>query len=126
MSLTRSTSEARIRFHRNINIFRRIRRGRPAQGAATPEPSRVSPMSKKVQHQESSSSAEPRDSIAYMTVMRHPEGWALMVEDIEEPAWVLSTKKKAVKAAREAAEELGTLLRVLTSKGKLQREISYA
>jgi hypothetical protein len=39
-----------------------------------------------------------------MTVRPVPgEGWSLLVDDMAQPAWTVSTRSKAVAAARDAA-----------------------
>lgn len=60
-----------------------------------------------------------------MRVVSVDDGWALMVDDVDEPAWVVSTKKKAVKAAKGAAQDLGTELVIHTAAGKVQKRFDY-
>ena len=62
-----------------------------------------------------------RPNIERMRVEKKTRGWALMVDDITEPAWVVSTKARAVAAAKDAAAFHECLLRVLTSGGGVQR-----
>lgn len=49
------------------------------------------------------SSHPPVPPIQRMAVRPHPQGWALRVDGIEEPAWVLESRDRAVAAARSAA-----------------------
>lgn len=56
-------------------------------------------------------------SLDSLRVVNHPEGWALMVEDIKVPAWVVSTRAKAVRAAHRAARDLRAKLTVHGPKG---------
>lgn len=65
-------------------------------------------------------------SIDTMAVKPHDDGWALKVDDLKEPAWVVSTKKRAVQAAKDAARFHEATLRVFTQSGKLQKEFDYA
>lgn len=65
-------------------------------------------------------------SIDTMTVQPHSDGWALKIDNLKEPAWVVSTKKRAVKAAKDAAKFHEATLRVLTQQGKLHKEFDYA
>ncbi|MEZ4321942.1 MAG: hypothetical protein R3F61_31005 [Myxococcota bacterium] len=44
-----------------------------------------------------------------------------MVDDLAEPAWTVSTKKKAVAAAVPTARELGARLVIETRTGGVQR-----
>jgi hypothetical protein len=64
--------------------------------------------------------AEP-PPIAAMTVGPRGRGWALTVDDLPEPAWVVGTRKAAVAAARDAARFHRAELRVLTRTGKVSK-----
>jgi hypothetical protein len=44
-----------------------------------------------------------------------------MVDGVDEPAWIVSTKNRAVNAAKDAAAFHKAVLRVLTRTGKVQR-----
>jgi len=58
-----------------------------------------------------------------MEVRPHDDGWMLQIPGIKEPAWVVSTKAKAVAAAKDAASYHGATLSVFTKAGKLQKQI---
>lgn len=60
-----------------------------------------------------------------LTMSPHPDGWALLVDDIETPAWVVSTKRTAVKSARRAARDLACQLVVQTRTGRVSRSFDY-
>lgn len=70
--------------------------------------------------------AEPPPEIDTMVVKAHDDGWALKVDNVDEPAWVVSTKKQAVKAAKKAAQFHEATLRVLTKAGKVQKTMDFA
>ena len=59
--------------------------------------------------------------IRAMTVRPRDGGWALLVDDLAEPAWIVRTRKAAVAAARDAARFHGAALRVLTRSGKVSQ-----
>lgn len=61
--------------------------------------------------------------IERMDVQPHERGWALIVDDVREPAWVVTTKKKAVAAARACARYHEAALFVHTRTGRVS-EIS--
>lgn len=61
-----------------------------------------------------------------MAVVPHADGWALMVGKVQEPAWVVSSKNKAVAAAKGAAEDHAAVLRIHDRHGDIQRELSFA
>lgn len=42
-------------------------------------------------------------SVERMAVRPHDRGWQLTIDGVDQPAWVVRTKAKAVQAAREAA-----------------------
>ncbi len=65
-------------------------------------------------------------AIRALEVVSRDGGWALMVDDVAEPAWVVSTKRRAVSNASDCAAFHGCLLRVRTKSGKVQRERDYA
>jgi uncharacterized protein YggE len=69
-------------------------------------------------------SPEPTD-IDQLVVRYSGQGWALMVEDLATPAWTVSTKAKAVEAAKEIAEDCEALLVVETQNGKPQKRFDY-
>jgi hypothetical protein len=60
-----------------------------------------------------------------LRVVRRQDGWALLVDDIEEPAWVVSRKSRAVEAATDAARFHHATLIVTTRDGTEQRRTSY-
>lgn len=129
MSITKQSASARLSFLRPIRP-RRVRR--PAPAAAPSEPARLvkkqaSP-AKKTRTPAPASPAVVPEHLRFhnMAVRPHPDGWALLVEEITEPAWVLSNKKKAVSAAKDAARDHAAVLRVHKRNGELQREISFA
>lgn len=70
--------------------------------------------------------APPRPRIETMKVVSHPDGWALMIDDIDEPAWVLSNKRRCVESAKRAAADHGCVLRVFTRAGRKQREMDFS
>lgn len=59
-----------------------------------------------------------------MTVRPRDGGWALLVDDVAEPAWIVRTRKAAVAAARDAARFHGAALRVLTRTGKVSQSFA--
>lgn len=52
-------------------------------------------------------------TIDELRIVRHPRGWALMVDDIDEPAWVIANKDRAVEWARDAADHHEAKLEVI-------------
>lgn len=64
-------------------------------------------------------------SIDRMAVHPHPDGWALLVDDIDEPAWVVPTKKQAVAAASDAASFHCCPLDVHRKDGRKQRTLTF-
>ncbi|TNE87950.1 MAG: DUF2188 domain-containing protein [Deltaproteobacteria bacterium] len=64
-------------------------------------------------------------TIEAMRVVPHEDGWALEVDDIDEPAWVVSTKKTAVASAKENARFHHAVLSVHTKDGQVQRTFDY-
>lgn len=68
---------------------------------------------------------EPEPTIDTMRVVSTKDGWALMVEDVKEPAWVVSTKRKAVRAARAAADHHDAKLVVQTTDGRVSKTYDY-
>lgn len=69
---------------------------------------------------------EPPPAIDTLRVVPHDKGWALRVDDLSEPAWVVSTKKRAVTVARQAARFHEATLQVLTRAGKVQKTYDFA
>jgi len=63
--------------------------------------------------------------ISIMRVVSHPDGWALTVDDVEQPAWVVSKKATAVQSARSAAAFHACVLQVRTRAGRLQRTYDF-
>lgn len=63
--------------------------------------------------------------IQMMKLVAHDDGWALKVDDIDEPAWVVPTKKTAVASAKENAMFHGALLKVHTKAGKVQKTFDF-
>jgi hypothetical protein len=55
----------------------------------------------------------------------HPDGWALLVDDLDVAAWVVRTKARAVAAARDAATHHRARLDVLTRTGRLQHSWAF-
>lgn len=62
----------------------------------------------------------PEPEIDRLIVRSTKDGWSLMVDDLNTPAWTLPRKKKAVEAALETAKQLGTRLMIETRTGKVQ------
>ena len=60
-----------------------------------------------------------------MTVRSVDEGWALFIEAMEDPAWTVSTKDRAIKAARSAAAYHNALLTVRHQDGLVQQIFDY-
>lgn len=60
-----------------------------------------------------------------MALRPHPDGWMLRVDGIPEPAWVVSTKRKAVEAAKDAARYHGSSLSVFSKTGTVQERFDY-
>lgn len=56
-----------------------------------------------------------------MAVRPCADGWMLLVDDIDEPAWVLPTKRQTVATARDAARFHRCPLDVFRSDDTLQR-----
>ncbi len=67
---------------------------------------------------------EPTD-IDRLVVRADSQGWSLVVEGLETPAWTVSTKAKAVEAAKEIAEDCEALLVIETRTGRPQQRIDY-
>jgi len=65
------------------------------------------------------------ESIEHLLVCATDDGWSLMVDDLDKPAWTVSTKAKAVAAARELAEELSVKLDVQTRAGRVHKSYDY-
>jgi hypothetical protein len=65
-------------------------------------------------------------SIDRMYLRPHSDGWMLQVDELDEPAWVVDTKRKAVEAAKDAARYHGSTLSVFTRAGDLQARHDYA
>lgn len=65
-------------------------------------------------------------AIDVMKVVSADGGWALMVDGLDEPAWVVSTKAKAVESATNAATFHGCMLKIHTGSGKLQKELDFS
>ena len=57
--------------------------------------------------------------IERMDVQPHDRGWALVIDDVGEPAWVVSTKKKALIAAKACARYHDAALFVHTRTGRV-------
>jgi len=70
--------------------------------------------------------ADPAPAIDTMRIEPHDDGWALRVDDLSEPAWIVTTKKRAVAAARRAARFHEATLKVLTRAGKVQKTYDFA
>ncbi len=121
MSIVKRSAEARIPSTRPI----RIKRGRPA---VQPPPARKRLVDKARTRAVKTSRAVVPEHLRFhqMAVVPHADGWALMVEDVDEPAWVVSTKKKAIAAAKGAAKDHAAVLRIHKRSGALQRELSFA
>ncbi|MCB9673578.1 MAG: DUF2188 domain-containing protein [Alphaproteobacteria bacterium] len=60
-----------------------------------------------------------------MTVRADDDGWSLVVDGLPEPAWTVSTKKKAVVAATAAAKDLAVPLVIETRAGDVQRTLDF-
>lgn len=71
-------------------------------------------------------SKAPSADIRRLVVRSTDAGWALMVDDLSVPAWTVSTKKKAVTAARDAAEDFGCRLVIERADGSVQKRADYA
>lgn len=61
-----------------------------------------------------------------LKVRKRKDGWALMVDDLEVPAWIVSTKRRAVDWAEDAARHHACTLQVFKADGTLQAEHQYA
>jgi len=62
-------------------------------------------------------------NVSAMEVRPHDDGWMLKIPGVSEPAWVVSTKAKAVSAAKDAASFHSAKLSIFTKGGKLQKQI---
>lgn len=69
---------------------------------------------------------EPPPTPTMLAVRKHTDGWALLVDDLDEPAFVVSTKRKAVSWAQDAARHHTCTLRIFKADGDLQTEKDYA
>ena len=67
----------------------------------------------------------PHPRITAMSVIAHADGWALRVDGLDEPAWVVPQKARALASATDAAREHRASLRVFSRAGRLQRTLDF-
>jgi len=116
-SMHRSSPNGRLHLPSAGLALRTARTGRSRQQAA--------PASKAVVTVPPKPLAKQAPPIQVMCVEPHADGWALMVDDIDEPAWVVPKKRKALDSAKDAARHHRCMLRVLTRGRKLHRAFDF-
>jgi hypothetical protein len=118
-------ARARIRFSHLYFLKRRSPKAKKAQArsARSPETSETkrTPRSKPT----ATASSSPTPDVERLVVRSTDDGWSLIVDELDTPAWTVSTKKKAVSAATDAAKALAAKLVIETASGKVQKTHDY-
>ena len=66
------------------------------------------------------------NGINTLKLKRSPRGWSLLVDELDEPAWTVTTRRKAIGAAVAAARDLRCRLVVERWDGSILAARSYA
>lgn len=119
-------SNGRLHFDNAPRVRHRATRPAPVARAKQPESARDLNRAKEPAHaRELTEAKRSVPSIDTLAVVSHAGGWALMVDDLEEPAWVVSKKSRAVENASQAARFHACVLQVRSGTGKLQKQLDF-
>ena len=68
----------------------------------------------------------PGPLVRRLCLVPHPDGWALLVDDHDEPAWVVPRLQRGLRWAKAAGEELQCRVELMSRAGALRWSHDFA